>query len=280
MTPAKLPCQKEGGVITPLPTDHIGRSVFGTNTAGTKVWTAAYHPALASVLGRSGGKQSTGLFSVPPHPFGGVRTTTGTPINLRFPGQWFQSESGLHQNWMRDYDPTTGRYLQADPLGLVDGASVYGYALQNPVANSDPKGEQSVVIRPGIRLGPGVRPWGPRGWFDVPPLVVPRETTPENFVDHPVAKEEYRKYKQFCNAPPPNTGDRCTDLLNKAEYLFRCANMKDNWDKKWLPGRHKEAIAQMRDAAKNYLSLFAKSCASCPIDELPMSKPENASYDN
>jgi uncharacterized protein RhaS with RHS repeats len=33
---------------------------------------------------------------------------------------------------MRDYDPTTGRYLQADPLGLVDGASVYGYARQNP----------------------------------------------------------------------------------------------------------------------------------------------------
>jgi RHS repeat-associated protein len=34
---------------------------------------------------------------------------------------------------MRDYDPTTGRYLQADPLGLIDGPSVYGYALQSPV---------------------------------------------------------------------------------------------------------------------------------------------------
>ena len=60
----------------------------------------------------------------------GVRTSTGTPITLRFPGQWFQAESGLHQNWMRDYDPTTGRYLQADPLGLVDGASVYGFVAQ------------------------------------------------------------------------------------------------------------------------------------------------------
>ena len=44
------------------------------------------------------------------------------------------------QNWMRDYDPTTGRYLQADPLGLVDGASVYGYALQNPGRYVDPSG--------------------------------------------------------------------------------------------------------------------------------------------
>jgi RHS repeat-associated protein len=74
-------------------------------------------------------------------PFGGVHVSTGTLPSARFPGQWFQSESGLHQNWMRDYDPTTGRYLQADPLGLVDGASVYGYAKQNPGRWIDPTGE-------------------------------------------------------------------------------------------------------------------------------------------
>jgi RHS repeat-associated protein len=91
--------------------------VFATNAAGTKVWTASYLP------------------------FGGVRTTTGTPITARFPGQWFQSESGLHQNWMRDYDPTTGRYLQADPLGLVAGASVYGYANQSPMMYIDTTGQ-------------------------------------------------------------------------------------------------------------------------------------------
>ncbi len=95
-------------MINYIRTDHIGRPVFATNSTGTKTWTA-------STL-----------------PFGEVRTTTGTPIALRFPGQWFQSESGLHQNWMRDYDPTTGRYVEADPLGLVDGASVYGYVKQNP----------------------------------------------------------------------------------------------------------------------------------------------------
>ena len=42
---------------------------------------------------------------------------------------------------MRDYDPTTGRYIQADPLGLVDGASVYGYVGQNPGRYVDPRGE-------------------------------------------------------------------------------------------------------------------------------------------
>lgn len=42
---------------------------------------------------------------------------------------------------MRDYDPTTGRYIQADPLELVDGAGVYGYALHNPVMNMDLSGQ-------------------------------------------------------------------------------------------------------------------------------------------
>ncbi|WP_208353054.1 RHS repeat domain-containing protein [Pseudaestuariivita rosea] len=108
----------EGGQVYFVRTDHIGRPVFATDTSGTKVWEASYLP------------------------FGGIEVTTGTPINLRFPGQWYQSESGLHQNWMRDYDPTTGRYIQADPLGLVDGASVYGYALQNPGRYVDPRGER------------------------------------------------------------------------------------------------------------------------------------------
>jgi RHS repeat-associated protein len=115
----------EGGVVSYIRTDHIGRPVFATNTTtGVQTWTAS--PARAGVRGRSSGKQSTGLFSDPPHPFGGVRTVTGAPISVRFPGQWFQAESGLHQNWMRDYDPTTGRYLQAAPLGLVDGAPAGG----------------------------------------------------------------------------------------------------------------------------------------------------------
>lgn len=99
--------------------DHIGRPIFATDDAGVKVWEASYLP------------------------FGGVETSTGSNSNLRFPGQWFQSETGLHQNWMRDYDPTLGRYLQADPLGLVDGASIFGYALQNPGRYVDPRGESA-----------------------------------------------------------------------------------------------------------------------------------------
>ena len=52
---------------------------------------------------------------------------------------------------MRDYDPTLGRYLQADPLGLVDGASVHGYAHQNPMRYIDPRGE---FAQAALCLGP------------------------------------------------------------------------------------------------------------------------------
>ena len=54
---------------------------------------------------------------------------------------------------MRDYDPTTGRYLQGDPLGLVDGASVYGYALQNPGRYTDPTGEYIPALLFWIGVG-------------------------------------------------------------------------------------------------------------------------------
>lgn len=46
--------------------------------------------------------------------------TPATNLNLRFPRQWFQLETGLHYNWHRHYDPTTGRNLQPHPLGFVD----------------------------------------------------------------------------------------------------------------------------------------------------------------
>ena len=144
---------REGGVNYFVRVDHIGRPVFATNAAGTKVWTATYLP------------------------FGGVQTSTGTPITLRFPGQWFQSENGLHQNWMRQYDPTTGRYLQADPLGLVDGASVYGYARQNPGRWTDPSGEQTYGPgSPFLGLGPlaGANHEVSNEFAD-PPHSVPRE---------------------------------------------------------------------------------------------------------
>jgi RHS repeat-associated protein len=66
-------------------------------------------------------------------------------MDLRFPGQWFQLENGLAYNWHRHYDPTIGRYIQPDPLGLEallsDGPSAYNYVGENPLVYIDETGE-------------------------------------------------------------------------------------------------------------------------------------------
>jgi RHS repeat-associated protein len=92
--------RRRGDIASSIRADHFGRPVLATNPSGSVVWEATWLP------------------------FGDVHTETSSPPvlpQMRFPGQWFQLESGLHQNWMRDYDPTTGRYIEPDPLGMVDG---------------------------------------------------------------------------------------------------------------------------------------------------------------
>ncbi len=46
----------------------------------------------------------------------------------------------LHYNYFRSYDPSTGRYLESDPIGLIGGLNTYGYALQSPTNLVDPLG--------------------------------------------------------------------------------------------------------------------------------------------
>jgi RHS repeat-associated protein len=61
-------------------------------------------------------------------------------LNIRFPGQYYDQETGLHDNWHRSFNPATGRYLQPDPLGYPDGPDAYLYAGGDPVNKVDVKG--------------------------------------------------------------------------------------------------------------------------------------------
>ena len=74
--------------------------------------------------------------------FGAATVNTSTVTNpIRFPGQYYDSETGLHQNFMRDYDPEVGAYLEQDPYGIITGPNRYGYVYGDPVGLSDPTGE-------------------------------------------------------------------------------------------------------------------------------------------
>jgi len=105
------------GAVYYFHNDHLGTPQKMTNASGTVVWAADYLP------------------------FGQANVTVATvENNLRFAGQYFDSETGLHYNYWRYYDPKIGRYLRADPIGLDGGMDLYSYVENNPINSSDPQG--------------------------------------------------------------------------------------------------------------------------------------------
>ncbi len=77
----------------------------------------------------------------------GDNPPSGTFVyNLRFPGQYYDTETGLHYNYYRDYNPALGRYVQSDPIGLDGGINAYAYALSAPTMYTDEDGLSALKI--------------------------------------------------------------------------------------------------------------------------------------
>ncbi len=119
-----------GTAVHAVHSDHLGTPRLVTDNAGETLWSADYSP------------------------FGEASITTDTlDLPYRFPGQYFDAETGTHYNYYRDYDPATGRYLTPDPVGLQGGLNLQGYALNDPLRHTD-------VL--GLAMGPvGPRPAQP-----------------------------------------------------------------------------------------------------------------------
>ena len=97
--------------------DHLGSVQLLTDSAGGVVWSADYKP------------------------FGEVNIISAVvENNLRFPGQYYDGESGLHYNYFRDYDPGIGRYVESDPIGLGGGLNTYVYVANSPYVFIDQSG--------------------------------------------------------------------------------------------------------------------------------------------
>ncbi|MFT7562352.1 MAG: RHS repeat-associated protein [Flavobacteriales bacterium] len=125
-------------LVSYIHSDHLYTPRYATNSDGDVVWRW-----ISGAFGNELAANDPDLDGVM------------TEVPFRFPGQYFDGETGLHYNHFRYYDASLGRYLTSDPIGLGGGINTYGYAQQNPVNFIDPTGEaaQTVAIPIGIGLG-------------------------------------------------------------------------------------------------------------------------------
>ncbi|HEY1057149.1 MAG TPA: RHS repeat-associated core domain-containing protein [Limnobacter sp.] len=129
--------QVRDGQVQHIHTDHLGTPRELSNSQGQWVWKARYRSYGGLALKDDAAEEQN-----------------PAACKLRFQGQYWDQESGLHYNLNRYYDPESGQFTTQDPIGLAGGLNVYQY-VPNPVTWVDPWGltckeyAYNMVERPG-----------------------------------------------------------------------------------------------------------------------------------
>ncbi|MCP1646653.1 RHS repeat-associated core domain-containing protein [Pseudomonas nitroreducens] len=201
-----------------------------------------------------------------------------TVLNLRFPGQYFDAESDLHYNFLRDYDPDAGRYVESDPIGLSGGLNSYAYALSSPLNLSDPTGQNPGAVAgagtgfiiggpPGAAIGAAIGfTVGAVGayiaWDTYHSSTTDEGETPVASSPGSAAEQqaERKEYNRVCKSKI-TTGDKCQDAKANLDRLKQCVTLRENYSAKWFndnePGHvleianTKRAIEKLKDFLKN-----------------------------
>src|SRR5262249_46485877 len=122
-------------------TDHLNTARMIADQTGTSVWSM---------------DQAEPFGSIPPNndpDADGI----AFEFNMRFPGQSFDRETTLAQNHFRDYDPSIGRYVESDPIGIAGGVNTYAYVHANPLLTFDLHGLQDYMC-----IAAGITSWCPK----------------------------------------------------------------------------------------------------------------------
>ena len=153
--------------------DHLGTHQILTDDIGAVSWKAVYTP------------------------FGEAEISVQTVENpFRFPGQYYDQETGLHYNWNRYYDPKTGRYLTPDPIGLDGGINIFIYVGNNPTGSVDPSGLVAAIGDPRFGCPPGMiclDPGPPNPNYEPPPSGTECKSPYDECIDNA------RKFRTLCD---------------------------------------------------------------------------------
>ncbi|GGY43171.1 hypothetical protein GCM10011297_14910 [Bacterioplanes sanyensis] len=213
----------------------LGNELVGYYTDGQLYFVHNDHLATPQALSDS---QQNKVWSLEQKAFGeSTLSDNQIAFNIRFPGQYYDSESGLHYNWHRYYDAELGRYLQSDPIGLNGGLSTFGYAYQNPINWVDPDG---LMARPP--------PVTPRPPVSAPRPSVPSQRRGESLQEYSKRLQEYARNRNENSRP---------ELKEKPHDATRNGKYDPN---STGPGRKQRFM----DKAKDFFDSFPSDGFSAP----------------
>ncbi|MCD9461372.1 hypothetical protein LU351_20435 [Marinibactrum halimedae] len=157
--------------------------------------------------------------------------------------------------------------------------NTYGYAYQNPINNFDPDGRLVWFGVPAYYLFAGgaaltaggaciATNCGQTAYDNAAAVADYLNESSEGPVDTFEAQSEYLRYKDFCNNPPPPTGERCKDMRERIKWMQQCRNMRQQWDDRYKPGNHSDHIRRMDRDINKLKRVYnnAWSCRNEPLD--------------